>query len=108
MWAADKTSSMSTGLLAVLVVVGLLLVWTVVRLRGGQAGTDVIVRCGQGHLFTTIWLPGMSVKAIRLGTARSQWCPVGKHWTTVHRVPESELTEQDIQEAHAHHDIRVP
>ena len=65
------------------------------------------IRC-EGHLFTTIWVPGVSFKAVRLGTGRSQWCPIGRHWTTVSRVPESELTQEDIQSAHEHHDIRIP
>lgn len=99
---------MSTELLIVLIVVGVLIVWTLVRVRGGQAGTDVIVRCSAGHLFTTIWIPGLSFKAIRLGTERAQWCPVGRHWTSVTRVPESDLTQDDIQRAHERHDIRVP
>jgi len=99
---------MSTGLVIVLVVAGVLVVWTLVRVRQGQAGSDVIVRCSQGHLFTTIWLPGMSFKAIRLGTDRFQWCPVGRHWTTVRRVRESDLTPEDIEQAHERHDIRIP
>jgi len=95
-------------LLIVVVVIGVLISWTLVRARSGQAGTNVIVRCSEGHLFTTIWIPGMSFKALRLAGARSQWCPIGRHWTTVNRVLESELTQDEVQEARAHHDIRIP
>jgi hypothetical protein len=41
---------------------------------------DVIVRCSQGHLFETIWIPLVSFKAVRLGTRRLQRCPIGHHW----------------------------
>jgi hypothetical protein len=99
---------MSTTLVIVVVAVGVLVAWTLVRARQGQAGSAVIVRCREGHLFTTIWIPGVSFKAIRLGTDRSQWCPVGRHWTTVTRVPESDLTQEDIQHARERHDIRIP
>jgi hypothetical protein len=37
------------------------------------------VRCKDGPLFTTIWIPLGSVKAMRLGGARFQRCPVGDH-----------------------------
>jgi len=36
------------------------------RRRGYNFGGDVVVRCSDGHLFTTIWVPGVSLKAIRL------------------------------------------
>jgi len=98
---------MSTGLLILLAVIVVLIVWTLFRARSGKAGGNVIVRCAKGHLFTTIWIPGVSFKAIRLGSDRFQWCPVGRHWTTVTRVPESELTQEDVERAHEHHDIRI-
>jgi hypothetical protein len=99
---------MSTALVILLVVAGVLIVWALIRVRQGQAGSDVIVRCSKGHLFATIWIPGVSFKAIRLGTDRAQWCPVGRHWTTVSRVRESDLTQEDIETAHECHDIRIP
>lgn len=40
---------------------------------------DVPVRCSAGHLFTTIWMPIASIKAVRLGGERWQYCPVGHH-----------------------------
>ena len=42
---------------------------------------SIIVRCAQGHLFTTRWAPGVSFEAIRLGRYRFQRCPVDGHWT---------------------------
>lgn len=39
----------------------------------GMVG-DTIVRCSHGHLFTTTWIVGSSVKAVRLGPKRYQRC----------------------------------
>ncbi len=58
---------------------------------GGRA----IVRCKQGHLFSTIWVPGASLKAIRLGFYRLQFCPVGRHWTLVRLVKDTDLTDSE-------------
>ena len=77
--------------------------------RGYNMGGDVVVRCREGHLFTTIWVPGASFKALRLpGWARWQRCPVGGHWTFVTPVREAELTEDERREAHQFHDVRIP
>jgi hypothetical protein len=73
-----------------------------------RVGGNVIVRCREGHLFTTIWIPGASVKALRLGRWRYQRCPVGNHWSLVTPVRESELTEEERELAHSHRDIRLP
>jgi hypothetical protein len=80
----------------------------VARRRGYNMGGNVVVRCRKGHLFTTIWIPGASVKALRLGWVRLQRCPVGRHWSFVIPVKESRLSEQERREAHEHHDVRVP
>jgi hypothetical protein len=66
------------------------------------------VRCGKGHLFTTIWIPGASVKSLRLVTTRYQYCPVGRHWTFVRPVRDSELTEDDRLAAAQHRDLPIP
>lgn len=71
-------------------------------------GGNVVVRCRQGHLFTTIWIPGASLKAVRLGWTRFQRCPVGKHWTLVKPVRDDELTDEERAFAAAHRDIRIP
>jgi hypothetical protein len=62
----------------------------------------------QGHLFTTIWLPAASLKAVRFGWWRLQRCPVGKHWSIVTPVKESELSEDDKRIASEQRDIRIP
>ena len=65
-----------------------------VRVKGYSLGWNTIVRCKQGHLFTTIWIPGASVKSLRLGSSRFQRCPVGKHWTRVRPVKDADLTDE--------------
>lgn len=67
-----------------------------------------MVRCRQGHLFTTIWIPGASLKSIRLGWARLQHCPVGKHWTLVTPVKDATLTDEERQIAGQYRDVRIP
>jgi hypothetical protein len=76
--------------------------------RGYAIGGNVVVRCRRGHLFTTIWIPGGSLKAIRLGWARIQRCPVGGHWDLVTPVRLSELTDEERASAAEHHDLRIP
>ena len=56
---------------------------------------NVIVRCNSGHIFSTIWVPGFSLKAARIGSYRLQWCPVGRHVTSVQQVQAKELTEEE-------------
>jgi hypothetical protein len=80
----------------------------VLRRRGYPPAGDVVVRCREGHLFTTIWVPGVSVKAVRLGPWRIQRCPVGRHWTLVSPVRRSELTEEQERIASESRDIRLP
>jgi hypothetical protein len=78
------------------------------KLRGFPIGGNVVVRCRNGHLFTTIWLPGASLKSIRFAWWRLQWCPVGRHWSIVTPVRSSELSEEDRRDAAAHRDVRLP
>lgn len=83
---------------------------TVIARRRGYSGMggNTIVRCRDGHLFTTIWVPGASFKSLRLGWKRFQRCPVGHHWTMVTPVREADLTEDELAAARAVHDIRIP
>jgi hypothetical protein len=76
--------------------------------RGYPMGGNLIVRCRSGHLFTTLWIPSASLKALRLGWVRLQWCPVGRHWSLVTPVKDSELTAKEKREARARHDLRLP
>ena len=92
----------------VLLVAGLLVEPVVMRARGYPIGGNLIVRCRRGHLFTTLWVPSVSLKALRLGWARVQWCPVGRHWSLVTPVRESELTTDETRLARATRDLRLP
>ena len=80
----------------------------VLRRRGYGLGGNVVVRCRSGHLFSTIWVPAGSVKALRLGPYRFQRCPVGRHWSFVTPVDESTLTDDERDAARATKDIRIP
>lgn len=94
---------------APLVVVAILIGWTLIARRlGYKLGGNVVVRCRRGHLFTTLWIPGVNLKAIDLGIARVQRCPVGKHWSLVTPVRDVDLTEEERQLARAQHDLWLP
>lgn len=96
-------------LIPLIAVIALLIAGTVAaRRRGYKIGGDVIARCRDGHLFTTIWIPGASFKAIRLGLVRLQYCPVGHHLTFVVPVRDEDLTAEERRIAAAHHDARLP
>jgi hypothetical protein len=80
----------------------------VARRLGYRFGRNTVVRCRHHHLYTTFWVPGASVKAVRLGWARWQHCPVGRHWSLITPVRDSDLTDNEGQYAHQHHDIPIP
>ncbi|MGH9089103.1 MAG: hypothetical protein ACRDYZ_13505 [Acidimicrobiales bacterium] len=80
----------------------------VLRRLGYPIGTRTVVRCRDRHLFTTIWIPGGSLKALRFGWWRFQRCPVGGHWTLVVPVKVSTLTDEERRFAAEHRDIRIP
>jgi hypothetical protein len=106
-----RTRDLSAGSRAALAgaIAGVLLVGTLIARRAGyRLGRDTVVRCRQGHLFTTVWIPGVSVKAVRLGWWRFQRCPVGGHWSLVAPVRESELTAEQRRSAAEHRDVRIP
>lgn len=71
-------------------------------------GFDRPVRCSAGHLFTTIWIPLGSLKAIRLGRRRVQHCPVGHHWAMVVPLDRKLAASGDLAAAAAVHDVRIP
>jgi hypothetical protein len=74
--------------------------------RTGKLAGSIPVRCHSGHLFTTIWIPGVSLKALRLGPWRVQRCPVGRHWSVV--TPAAGLTRRQRRTASATKDLRIP
>lgn len=78
------------------------------RRLGYGLGGNVPVRCRRGHVFTTLWIPGVNLKALDLGAARFQWCPVGKHWSLVTPLRKADLTADEQRYAAAHHDLRIP
>lgn len=77
-------------------------------IRTGRLGGKLVVRCSQGHLFTTLWIPAASLKSLRLGWWRIQYCPVGHHVSVVVPVRESDLTGDQRRLAAEHHDIPIP
>ncbi len=83
---------------------------TIAARRAGYSSIPgwTIVRCRDGHLFTTLWIPGASVKSLRLGLVRFQYCPVGKHWTSVRPVKDAQLTQDELIIAGQHRDIPIP
>jgi hypothetical protein len=78
------------------------------RRMGYRFGRDVVVKCHAGHVFSTIWIPAVSFKALRLGLWRVQWCPVGRHVALIHPVRDVDLTQETRELAAASHDIPVP
>ena len=91
-----------------LIVLGLLLEPVALWLQGRPIGGRLVVRCRQGHLFRTLWIPSVSVKALRLGWMRFQRCPVGKHWSLVTPVRESELSGRERRRAESRQDTWIP
>jgi hypothetical protein len=79
-----------------------------VRMRSGRLAGRVVVRCREGHLFTTLWVPGASLKSVRLGPWRLQRCPVGRHWSVVTPVKEASLSSSELDAARATRDVRIP
>jgi len=67
-----------------------------------------IVRCSSGGLFSTIWIPTASFKAVRLGSSRLQHCPIHHKWELVKRVDPDTLTTQERAEAESIRDIGIP
>lgn len=108
--AARTHGSRGVSVIILAAVVVLVIVRVVIARRRGYAGdaTQRIVRCSTGHVFTTVWLPGVSFKSIRLGGARLQRCPVGSDWSLVRLVPEDELTDEDRRNAEKHRDTAMP
>lgn len=96
--------SLAWTLITAAVVIETAAVW----LRSHRLGGNLVVRCRQGHLFTTIWIPAASVKSLRLGWWRFQYCPVGHHWTLVTPVDEVSLSDEEHILARQQHDIGIP
>jgi hypothetical protein len=78
------------------------------RRSGSLVGLRTIVRCHRGHLFTTTWIPGASIKALRLGPWRVQRCPVGQHWSVVRPAQAAKLSDAERAEARSTRDTLLP
>jgi hypothetical protein len=92
----------------IVVIVALAMFTVVARRLGYKLGVNTVVRCRRGHLFTTIWIPGVKLKGLDFGIVRLQRCPVGRHWSLVTPVRDSDLTDEERNLAHQHRDIRIP
>ena len=79
-----------------------------IRRLGYPVAGNVVVRCREDHLFSTIWIPGASFKSVRLGWWRFQRCPVRGHWSLVTPVRRTDLTPAERRFADASKDIRIP
>lgn len=103
------TSGLAAGMRILVAVAAVSIAITLIgRRRGYSFGRNTIARCRRGHLFTTTWIPGASVKSVRLGWWRFQYCPLGRHWTLVVPVKESDLSTEDAERARSVHDINLP
>jgi hypothetical protein len=87
---------------------GLLVEPVALVLQGRPIGGRLVVRCRQGHVFRTLWIPSVSVKALRLGWLRFQRCPVGGHWSIVTPVRQSELGAPERQAVSSRLDTWIP
>jgi hypothetical protein len=98
---------MPTVLITLIVILGVVAVAVVVlnlvvRQQGYSIPGKTVVRCSKGHLFTTTWIEGGSLKAVRLGPyTRYQYCPAGRHWAIVHPVKDEDLTDAERRAAGA-------
>jgi hypothetical protein len=108
MTAASKSDRLTAGKRTTILVALAAIATVVARRRGYPLGGNVVVRCHKGHIFTTIWVPLASLKAIRLGWWRLQRCPVGKHWALVRPVRTADLTDAQRRSASEHRDVRIP
>lgn len=108
---------MPTGVIvAIVIAFAVVFVYVIARMgaAAGQKrgysgmGGDTVVRCSRGHLFTTVWIVGSSVKAVRLGYKRYQRCPVCKKWRIVVPVRDDELSDEDRRVAAEHRDTKLP
>lgn len=104
-----SSQAAAAAFVPLIVVVALIIGTLIARRRGYNVGsTHTVVRCVEGHLFTTVWIPGISLKSVRFGPFRLQRCPVGDHLTFVTPVRESDLTEEERWFARQHHDDLIP
>jgi hypothetical protein len=105
---SDLTQILIYALVLVIVAAIAVRIARMPRAKGYRYGRDVFVRCRDGHLFMTTWVPMVSFKAIRLGLVRVQYCPVGDHVTAVRLMRDEDLTPAERLEGSRHRDNGVP
>jgi hypothetical protein len=76
--------------------------------RDHGTGFVVIVRCSGGGLFQTLWVPGLSLKAARLGPFRIMRCPVHGRVEVVRVVNPADLTAKEQEAASRYPPGHVP
>ncbi|WP_034087224.1 hypothetical protein [Streptacidiphilus albus] len=67
-----------------------------------------VMRCKDGHLFETPFLPMVSLKAVKLPRGRYQRCPVDGRWGICDLQFTAELSEDERDEAHRNRTSRLP
>jgi hypothetical protein len=64
---------------------------------------EKVIRCSEGHLYTAVWIPFISLRSVRLGwNRRLDHCPVNGKWRMASVVSPDELTESQLAEAREH------
>lgn len=69
---------------------------------------DRVVKCSKGHIYTSIWIPAVSFKSVRLLNKRYQRCPVGRHWAMTVRLDPEKLSIDERTQAALNRDLRIP
>lgn len=67
-----------------------------------------IVECSSGAYYSTIWVPLVSFKALRLGNTRVQPCPIHHKWEKTWLVAPDTLEPEVLAKARATRDSRIP
>lgn len=70
--------------------------------------TRSIARCSEGHLFSTIWIPLVSFKAIRIGSDRWQKCPLCRKFRRVSLVDKDGLSAAEVEQVRSVQDSPIP
>ncbi len=67
-----------------------------------------VMRCKQGHLFETPFLPLVSLKAVKLPQGRFQRCPVDGRWGICELQFTADLSEDELEQARQHRTSPLP
>ena len=75
--------------------------------KGFKKDGEVVARCSQGHLFTTVWVDRWTWRRFDVGFLKIQRCPVDGRLTVVRPAEVSDLTPEERKQAKLVKD-RVP